>query len=76
MTAVAITPLTFAYAGLDPATEKVARSAVAHIKGLQQRIVTDIAEIGRTLLRVKEAVGHGGFPTSARPSIPRDWGPA
>ena len=65
-----------AYAGLDPVAEKVARSAVAHIKGLQQRLVTDIAEIGRTLLRVKQGVGHGGFPTWGRPSIPPDWGPA
>lgn len=50
-----------AYVGLDRKAEKLARDAVVHISGIQQRLVTDIAEIGNTLNRVKEAVGHGRF---------------
>ncbi len=49
------------YAGLDTPAQIVAREAVEHIGSLQQRLITDIIEIGRTLLRVKETVGHGHF---------------
>jgi len=49
------------YAGLDTRVQAVAREVVEHIGGLQQRLMTDIIEIGRTLSLVKEAVGHGHF---------------
>lgn len=49
------------YDGLDRKAEKIAREAVVHISGIQQRLVTDIVEIGNTLIRVKDAVGHGHF---------------
>lgn len=46
---------------LAPESQALAREAAEHIRGLQQKVVADIAEIGRTLLKVKEAVGHGNF---------------
>lgn len=49
------------YDGMDGAARTIAQDAAAHIAGIQRNVVTDIAEIGKTLLRVKEAVGHGSF---------------
>lgn len=49
------------YYDLDASAKVVALEAVKHIGSLQQKIVTDIVEIGRTLLRVKEVIGHGNF---------------
>lgn len=59
------------YAGLDTRAQVVARKAVEHIGSLQQRLITDIVEIGRTLLRVKETVGHGHFLPWLREEF--DW---
>lgn len=49
------------YSALDAKTQTVAKKAAAHISSIQQRLVADIVEIGRTLQQVKEAVGHGNF---------------
>lgn len=49
------------YADLDVEAGNLAREAAAHISSIQQRLVTDIVEIGNTLLRVKAALDHGSF---------------
>lgn len=59
------------YSELDAPAREVAREAVAHIAAIQQRVVTDIAEIGSTLIRVKDALGHGHFLTWIKAEF--DW---
>lgn len=59
------------YAGLDAQAQVVARKAVERIGSLQQRLMTDMIEIGRTLLEVKETVGHGHFLPWLREEF--DW---
>lgn len=59
------------YAGLDARAQVVARKAVEHIGSLQRRLITDIIEIGRTLLAVKKTVGHGHFLPWLREEF--DW---
>lgn len=49
------------YRELEAPARKIAQDAVPHIAKLHRRVVTDSAEIGATLLRVKEAIGHGNF---------------
>lgn len=44
---------------LDPQT--VASEAAKRIASLQTRIFDDVVEIGRELIAVKEAIGHGNF---------------
>lgn len=49
------------YEQMDNEARKIARAAVQHIAGLQGRLVADIIEIGKALIGVKDAVGHGNF---------------
>lgn len=49
------------YDALGEEAQEVLRTAVARITKLQQRLVTDVVEIGTALVRAKEAVGHGNF---------------
>jgi len=49
------------YDALSKENQEVVRTAAAQIATLQQRLVTDVVEIGMALVRAKRAVGHGNF---------------
>lgn len=48
-------------AEIDADDMAFAREAKARIASLHQKVMTDVVEIGRTLIQVKERLGHGNF---------------
>lgn len=51
----------FDYSVLDTATATTARAAVERISGFHRQLVTDVTEIGKALVQVKDCLGHGHF---------------